>query len=245
MLEKVGFTADDKLFLVGDYVDRGPDSYKMLRWLEGRPDNVVPVCGNHDIEFAYYIDFMRQVDEECKLGTDYQSTSDSIALYDTTKYLIKQTKPGFAALFDLYGTVGKLLSEHSVSLSELNHWADMIRAMPYYQLLTVNNRPHVIVHAGYRPNGFTNEEKAQEFYLYSRSEAYKDGGIPGGCIIAGHTPTIAVGEFVYSNGRAFKHRQEAIDCDFYNIDCGCVFRERSANACLACIRLEDHALFYV
>ena len=58
-------------------------------------------------------------------------------------------------------------------------------------------------------------------------------------------PNHAAGEFVFNNGAVFNYRNGAIDCDFYDIDCGCVFRGRTANARLACIRLEDHALFYV
>ena len=38
---------------------------------------------------------------------------------------------------------------------------------------------------------------------------------------------------------------EELDCTFYDIDCGCSYRERHLAAKLACIRLEDEAVFYV
>ena len=35
------------------------------------------------------------------------------------------------------------------------------------------------------------------------------------------------------------------DCVFYDIDCGCAFRDRDPDAKLACIRLEDEKIFYI
>jgi bis(5'-nucleosyl)-tetraphosphatase (symmetrical) len=39
----------DRLWLVGDLINRGPDSLKMLRWLMANEDAVTTVLGNHDL----------------------------------------------------------------------------------------------------------------------------------------------------------------------------------------------------
>jgi bis(5'-nucleosyl)-tetraphosphatase (symmetrical) len=50
VLKKANFNWDkDKLWLVGDLVNRGPDSLKTLRYVYKHRDNVVSVLGNHDL----------------------------------------------------------------------------------------------------------------------------------------------------------------------------------------------------
>ena len=34
MLDKIGFSGSDQLFLAGDYIDRGKKSLEMLKWIE-------------------------------------------------------------------------------------------------------------------------------------------------------------------------------------------------------------------
>ena len=63
-------------------------------------------------------------------------------------------------------------------------------------------------------------------------------------IIAGHTPTIIKGAFAYNRGNVFRYYDDAMDCIFYDIDCGCVFQNQISDAKLACIRLEDEKIFY-
>ena len=245
MLDEIGLSDSDRLILVGDYVDRGPQSLEMLRWLERCPLNMIALRGNHDEEFAAYVELMLQTNAAEDLETDLTSVSDTSALYDTTRYLLRKKGMDAVKYFDLYGTIRKLICDRSVTLSELIGWADMICAMPYFVELTVNNRTCAVVHAGYRRGGFSNEAEAAEFFLYAREEAYRDGGFEHGMVISGHTPTVIKGEFTYNDGRVFRYYDKEKDCTFYDIDCGCAFRQKYPNARLACIRLEDETIFYI
>ena len=50
LLRKVGYDpGQDRLWLVGDLVNRGPRSLEVLRWAAGQGDRIIAVLGNHDI----------------------------------------------------------------------------------------------------------------------------------------------------------------------------------------------------
>jgi bis(5'-nucleosyl)-tetraphosphatase (symmetrical) len=50
LLQEVGFNASsDRLWLVGDLINRGPDSLAMLRWAKRHSDALHVVLGNHDL----------------------------------------------------------------------------------------------------------------------------------------------------------------------------------------------------
>lgn len=120
--------------------------------------------------------------------------------------------------------------------------------MPYYHKLRIENRTYIIVHAAYSENLENIGVRfgsLEQFYLYAREESYQSGGIQHGTIIAGHTPMIVIERFAYNDGNVFRFYDKKKDCIFYDIDCGCVFRNRQLNAKLACIRLEDEKIFYI
>lgn len=165
MLAIIQFSGDDKLFLVGDYIDRGPDSVKVLEWLENRGDNVYPIKGNHDVEFQGYLEIMIAVDEQECLQTDLSSVEDSLALYETTQYLLKRQGKAAEAFFDVYGTVYDMLKNKNLSADRLLKWSEMISEFPYYYKVKVRGRECVIVHAGYTEDKKLTEEEKKAFYL--------------------------------------------------------------------------------
>lgn len=247
MLKYIGFSDRDNLILAGDYIDRGSQNIEMLNWLKRRPSNVVSICGNHDREYIANVDLLVGIDKKEGLETDVDSNEEAIILYDSMSYMLKNLGGNMSKYFDIYGGIRQML-EKGATLRELTDWAAMLREMPLVHELDVSGRRYIIVHAGYIEDLTPVSDKYTDivdFYLYAREEAYIYGGREHCTVVAGHTPTIVEGEITYNAGEVFRYYNEAEDCVYFDIDCGCVMRSRNEWAALACIRLEDEAVFYV
>lgn len=241
MLKLIEFTDEDTLIIAGDYIDRGPQSFEMLKWISNTPENVILLMGNHEQEFVYEVTLMADVCVEDKLKLH--------SLQDTKKVFFKLAQAS-GGVFDYYGTIQTLIEIHDCTLKDLIRFGALMEQLPYFHILEIGGRKCVVVHAGYTESldGLETEkryESLDDFYLLARDDAYTFGGIEHGMVIAGHTPTTIEDELPYNNGDVFVCYDEEIDCTFYDIDCGCSARGIVDNAKLACIRLEDEKIFYV
>ncbi len=243
LLDKVGFSASDRLICAGDYIDRGPQSYEMLRWIENPGENVILVRGNHDEEYVYYVELMKIIFQKMKLD---------MGSLEVTKSVYKAAGK-ITSVFDSYGTVKQLIQKNGAVFSELSLWADCIRKLPYFYELTNKGRRCVIVHGGYIENldslkGVKTDgsyDSLEEFYLTARDDAYLYGGVEHGMVIAGHTPTTNIYELPFNHGNVYRFYDKENDCIFYDLDCGYAFGDMGSDAKLACLRLEDEKVFYI
>ena len=55
MLEKLSFSEEDVLYILGDMIDRGPDPANVLDIASSR-GNIIPLRGNHEDEFINWYD---------------------------------------------------------------------------------------------------------------------------------------------------------------------------------------------
>lgn len=243
MLQKIGFSAGDRLICAGDYIDRGPQSYEMLQWIENPGENVILIRGNHDEEYAYYMELMKTIFRKSKLEMD--SRKDTMLAYKLAGQIL--------SCFDSYGTVRELIWKKGVSFVKLSLWADCIKRMGYFYEMKKNGRRCVIVHAGYIENlkslaGVETDcdyGSLEDFYLTARDDAYLYGGVEHGMIIAGHTPTTEKYELPFNHGDVYRFYDEDADCIFYDLDCGYAWKDVQPDAKLACLRLEDEKVFYI
>lgn len=231
MLSEINYDYDeDTLVFVGDYIDRGRQSYEMIQWLlEHQNNNIITIRGNHEEEFISNIDIL------CSINDNFSLIDTCNKLHEANNY------------FDLYGTIRNLISEYNFSLSDLINWKNYFLKMPYVRQIHVNHMNYTIVHAGYTSSVQNMPyESREQFYLYARGEeVFTKSKVNHRRIIMGHTPTIIESEPFYNDGRVkIKYDRQRRNI-FYNLDCGCVFRNKYENAHLACMRLEDFNLFYI
>lgn len=248
MLGKIDLSDDDRLILAGDYIDRGPKSLEMLKWLENKPANITLIKGNHDEEFAGYVSLMKQMDAKNELMTDPDSDEDAKMLLDSVRYYFNKKNPLGLLYFDYYNTITDLITKRNVTFGELVAWAEMLRGLPYYERFELGGRDTIVVHAGFCEDGAlagTDYNSPEDFWLYAREDGIEIGGVKNGMIIFGHTPTINEDSVYFNGGKVFRRHDTEKDCIFYDIDCGCVFREMYPQGTMACLRVDDEEVFYL
>ena len=123
LLKKIDFkfTGEDKLYLLGDYVDWGPKSLETLLYvmeLDKKYDFIHPLIGNHDLMFLEQINLFKK---------------DPLEIYDNW----------------VYGNGGKNTLESYLKLTniEKKEVEDYLENLPYRLEVTVNGKSYVMAHA--------------------------------------------------------------------------------------------------
>jgi len=117
MLEKIRFSDNDRLIIAGDLIERGPQNYEMLRWIEQCPENIILLRGNHEEEFTQNIARTNQVCREP--DRDPEDPNTALAVYHTLS--------GQYRFFDYYSSIRGLLKDHSVSINDLKDCGAVFR----------------------------------------------------------------------------------------------------------------------
>jgi len=94
LLHQIKFSPEDRLWLVGDLVNRGPRSLDVLRWARDLGEQIITVLGNHDIHLlksAFNLSSPRKM----KLFSSLLAAEDSAPLLDWLRHrpLIHIEKP--------------------------------------------------------------------------------------------------------------------------------------------------------
>lgn len=129
LLEKVDFKEEDTLYVLGDVIDRGKQSIKILQDMMIRP-NVVPIIGNHEYMGIQCLKFLMQ-----------EISEDSIATIseDIIRGLLEWQNVGGQATMDEF---------HKLSREEKQDIIDYLEEFSLYEEVSVNGKDYVLVHAG-------------------------------------------------------------------------------------------------
>ena len=195
LLETLNLSDEDTLYILGDFVDRGPEGLKILLDMAQR-DNVVGIMGNHD-----YIARHVLVSLENPLVPE--------KLVELRELLSAWEQDGGLDTFREY----KALSPEDRNLA-----IRMLGSLSPYEEVLIGKREFVLCHSGicgYDESKPLDEYEYTDFIIeredYSKPKFAKEGKF----LVTGHTPTIAID--MGSKGKIYKNH------DHIAIDCGAVF----------------------
>ena len=215
MLEKIAFSDDDTLYILGDVVDRGDEPMRILCDMSMRP-NIIPLMGNHE-HMAEYV--LRAVNVEITNESIEKSWNTDLVRIISQWY----ENGGYPTSKDF----------SRLSLDDREYILDYLGDFSFYEELSVGENTFVLVHGGL-PD-FSPEKSLDAYHpvrtLYERTD-YEKRYYPDKYLITGHTPTFLIdpeydGKIYRKNGHIA-------------IDCGVCHGKK-----LGCIRLDDLAEFYV
>ena len=214
MLETIGFSDEDELYILGDVVDRGPRPIEILTDMSMRA-NVYPILGNHDYVAAYLLGRLSAEITEENAET-HLTGEDLSALAGWLTDGGETTLAGFR----------RLTPEAREGILEY------LEEFTPYEELTVGGQRFVLVHSG-----LPDFHPARPLWDYDPRELitaptdYTRRYFPDCYLVTGHVPTGLI-EPGYG-GRIWQGNGHIA------LDCG-----NGHGGVLGCLRLEDMAEFY-
>lgn len=207
LLQEIGLTSQDTLYVLGDVLDRGVAPFKVLQDMMNR-SNVFPILGNHDFVAVL-----------CLKELSKEITEKSLGSLDV----------------NIIGTISDWLNDGGeTTLKEFRNLspedrADIMDYLGEFSLgeeVNVGGTTYILTHAGlgnFAPDKSLDDYSLEEL-AFGRTD-YTRQFFDNKYLVTGHTPTRLIPgnskpDFIYRNNNHIA------------IDCGCVFGGRLGAICL-------------
>lgn len=216
MLEKINFSDNDELYILGDVIDRGPEPVRILQDMAMR-HNVYPIFGNHEL---MALDVLKA------LAVDV--TEDNYASQITTEIINKMY------VWQNNGGDITLAKFKALPNNERQDLIEYMEEFAPYEVLKIGNKKFVLVHSTLGSD--FDESKPLDslnyaFLAFDRTSYNRSFFTDENTfVVSGHTPTITI----HSSPTVYRM------CNNINIDCGAVFGGR-----LACLCLDTMKEYYI
>ena len=207
LLQMIQFSRDDTLFVLGDVVDRGSQSMKVLQDMMLRP-NVIPLIGNHEYMALQCLQFLLT-----------EVSQDSIASLDV------ELLQGLAE-WQAVGGQAAIEEFRRLSAEERADIVDYFGEFSLFEELTVGGKRYVLVHAG--PENFSPDRPMADYALHElifHAPDYSKTYFADKYLVTGHNPT----RNIPGNPRPDRIFREN---NHIAIDCGCGYGGTLGALCL-------------
>ena len=209
LLEKISFSDEDELYVLGDVTDRGPEPMKVLQDMMQRA-NVYPILGNHD-----YMALINLKKFTVEIREDNVETH--LSQKDIMDFFYWQDDGGKTTV----ETFKKLSLEEKLDILEY------LEEFSLFEEVFSNGRRYVCVHGDL--HGFSEEKELDEYHLkdfiFYRADYdkryFQDKNT---FLVTGHTPTMLLNE----DGKPQVYEKNG----HIAIDCGCVYGKHLAAYCV-------------
>lgn len=171
MLEKINFSDDDILYILGDCCDRGPNSLEIYLYLQKHRDNIVLLKGNHELMMR---DAFIQDDPQSVSGRQWNRNGGRKTIDSYHRYLKKSVLNK-----DDYQVVKSTFYKMMI---------DYVNTCPSFVEINCNGKDYVLIHAGINPDKGLYEQTEEEC-AWMREYFFMSKGLENKTIIFGHTPT--------------------------------------------------------
>ncbi len=193
LLELLQLGEDDRLYILGDFVDRGEDGFKIISDLKHRPQ-IIPLVGNHDYVAAVILSKVNRGVTE----NEYQNMKELIQAW----------------LMDGGEVTYKAFKEYTND--ERRELLDIMGDFRTYAQITVNGREFVLCHGGL--GNFSPDKDMDEYDIaelaFERLD-YEKEYFPDKFVVTGHTPTVLIKGA--EQGKIYRCNKN------FAVDCGAVF----------------------
>lgn len=222
LLEKIRFSDEDELYVLGDAVDRGPEPVKVLMDMMMRP-NVIFILGNHEY-------MMQKVLGKLAVEVTEENVENHLTAEDLMDFSYWMQDGG--------GTTCEQFQK--LPEDQQRELLDYLEDASIYEVADTEDTRYVLVHAGI--HGFREDRPLEDYelgdFLFYRADygtRYYASGCAGGCggqnaggrktvLVTGHTPTMSI----RSDGQPLVYAEKG----HLAVDCGCVFGGKLAAVCL-------------
>lgn len=188
MLEKINFSDEDELYVLGDVCDRGEDGIKILLDMMKRP-NVIPIKGNHDYMAQKLLP---------ELDKEYTSEKQDEIIKLFQLWMMDGAKPTIDAFCKLDEQTQKNVIAY-------------IKTFQYYEMTEAGGGKFFLSHT--LPD-YIEGESIFDYPLLQFAVGepdYEKEYIPGMITVSGHTPTGLISPD--SNGKIWRGNSHiVIDC---------------------------------
>ncbi len=216
MLDKIVFSDDDILYVLGDVVDRGEKPVDVLLDMMSRP-NIFPLMGNHD----FLAKFLLKKLSVCITAENYNTQIDNDLIFD----IIDWMREGGESTIEQFRQLDNQMRQQVL---------DYMDEFSLAEVIDIGDKTFILVHAGlgkFRKDKKLREYTADELLLTRPNPDVKLFDDDSIYVVMGHTPTkkfTGKCEILKTNNNIF-------------IDCGACFKDGR----LACLCLDNMEEFYV
>ena len=203
LLEKIKFSENDTLYILGDVLDRGFDPIGTLQDLMSY-DNIVFILGNHDYAFYCWVE---------KLGLELLNFQDEDDRWDFNSWL----KDGGLPTMDSF-----------LELADKDKYKiiDYLKNASTYEEIGCNGKKYILVHAGiagFQENKLLHDYSCSDFVYSSTDYRKRYFSDENTILVTGHMPT--------PNIRTDRKPEVYFGNGHIGMDCGCVFGGKLAAYC--------------